>query len=391
MSVLEKVDRPNTLVATIPAEFSGLSRCEIVEKLVAGLDASKICCIQFVPRCYARITFSSFDARNRALLSGLFIDSTRLLVVEAEPLMKDVFLDHCPVEVPDDAIRQAFSRFGAVHSITELMHAGTSIGNGTRLLKMSLASDVPVNLRILRYPCRVYYTGQPRPCPICRSPDHRAADCSLRDVCRRCHEPGHFARDCTADLTISTAVLDDDDDDDDADFDDNDDDDSVDDDDDDATDDELASGDEEVLASAPAPSGSAEVSSSPPAPAPVPASPPVTHPSPMDCSIESFSDDPRWIARAPYSIRALLSDGPHSSDTHIGHEHYPSGIVLIAFDFGKLTFRIIKESRNLDEDRFFAYLTGAVSRPAKSSFVNAATNMPRLPADVVLASFPVSR
>ena len=64
------------------------------------------------------------------------------------------------------------------------------------LLPVSLASDIPVNLRVLRYPCRVLYRGQPRPCPICRSSCHRASSCPLRDKCRRCLQPGHFARDC---------------------------------------------------------------------------------------------------------------------------------------------------------------------------------------------------
>ena len=192
----EKVDRPNTLIATVPEDLSGLSRAELVDKLVTCLGADVICCIQFVPKCYARITFTSSDARNQAFLSGIYVDSTRLYTVEADPTFKDVYLEHLPVEVPDDAVLQAFGPFGAVHDITHLKYAGTEIYNGTRLLRISLASDVPVNIRILRYPCRVFYKGQPRPCSICRSSDHRAMDCPLRDVCRRCREPGHFARNC---------------------------------------------------------------------------------------------------------------------------------------------------------------------------------------------------
>ena len=204
---MEKVDCPNTLIATIPDEFQGLSHAAIVDKLVSCLGADVIRHVQFVPRCYARITFATSDARNSALMSGIFLDLTRLFVVEAYPVFKDVYLEHLPVEVNDDAVREVLSPFGAVHGISGLYYPGTSIGTGTRLIKMSLASDIPVNIRILRYPCRVYYKGQPRPCSICRSPDHRPVDCLLRDVCRRCRQLGHFARNCDAPV-VAPAVAD---------------------------------------------------------------------------------------------------------------------------------------------------------------------------------------
>ena len=152
---MEKVDRPNTLIATIPDEFLGLSHSAIVDKLVSCLGADGIRHVQFVPRCYARITFATFDARNSALMSGIFLDSTRLFVVEADPVFKDVYLEHLPVEVSDDLVREVLSPFGTVPGISGLNYPGTSIGTGTRLIKMSLASDIPVNIRILRYPCRV--------------------------------------------------------------------------------------------------------------------------------------------------------------------------------------------------------------------------------------------
>jgi len=194
--MMEKVERPNTLIVTIPDELSAASQGEIIDKLISSLSVDEISAIQFVPKCDVRNTFVSFDARNKAFMSGIVVGSTRLVTVEADPVFRDIYLEHLPVEVQNDLIVEALGRFGAVHEITDLRHAGTRIRNGTRSIKMSLASDIPVNLRILRYPCRVYYKGQPRPCSICRDFDHRAPDCPLRDVCRRCRQPGHFARDC---------------------------------------------------------------------------------------------------------------------------------------------------------------------------------------------------
>ena len=110
-------------------------------------------------------------------------------------------MEHLPAEVPNDAIRAALGPFGTVHEITDLKYSGTSICTSTRLIKVSLASDIPVNLRILHYPCRIFYRGQRRPCAICHSPSHCTGDCPLHDVCRHCREPGHFARSCTKDLS----------------------------------------------------------------------------------------------------------------------------------------------------------------------------------------------
>ena len=62
----------------------------------------------------------------------------------------------------------------------------------------------------------------------------------------------------------------------------------------------------------------------------------------------------------------------------------------VEFDFGRLTFRFLKETR-FPEDRFYAYLTSAVSHPPASSIAAPAMCLPPLRADVVPPRFPVSR
>ena len=233
----EKVERPNTLIVSIPDELSAESDSDIAARLIVSLGADVIECIQFIPNHFARVTFTTFDARNNAFQSGIYVGTTRLDTVEADPVFREVHLEHLPIEVPDDVVCQVMSPFGTVHEIFHLKYAGTSIRTGTRVLKMVLTLDVPVNVRILHYPCRVLYKGQPRPCAICHAPDHRAFECPLRDVCRRCCNPGHFERDCPETPN----------DDDDTAADDGDDDDGEDDDDDEdyVDDDEVPSGDED--------------------------------------------------------------------------------------------------------------------------------------------------
>ena len=111
---------------------------------------------------------------------------------------------------------------------------------------------------------------------------------------------------------------------------------------------------------------------------------------PMDTSDLVTADRPLWIARVPH-VHDFLPPRPYSKDTHLSFEDYTSGTFRIAFDFGSLTYRVLKETRYFQEDRFFAYLTGVGSRPSASSFGVAAKNLPCPSADVLPASFPVGR
>ena len=126
--------------------------------------------------------------------------------------------------------------------------------------------------------------------------------------------------------------------------------------------------------SAPEPACAAKRPASTPTPDSSPA--PVPPSTPMDCC-------PLVSAH----VRDLLSCH-HSSDTHVGLQDYTSGTIRVAFDLGRLTYRIIKESRSLESDRYHAYLTGTITPPDVSSFATAATVLPPLPPDVVPASFP---
>jgi len=76
----------------------------------------------------------------------------------------------------------------------------------------------------------------------------------------------------------------------------------------------------------------------------------------------------------------LLTPG---SDAHVSTEQYSSGSIDAIYDFGRLTDRVFKETRYLDEYRFYTYLTQVVDRPAVSTFASAATNLPPLSSDVL--------
>ena len=106
----------------------------------------------------------------------------------------------------------------------------------------------------------------------------------------------------------------------------------------------------------------------------------------MDTGSLIHATRPVWVNRCPDDFRSYLS--AYSSDTHVGTEQYFPGSVDVIIDFGRLTYRVIKDTRYLEEDRFYAYLTGVVDRPVVSSFAPAAKKLPALSNDVVPASFP---
>ncbi|KAL9969479.1 hypothetical protein ACROYT_G021699 [Oculina patagonica] len=171
---------------------------DFAKKIVDAVDDDdKIVAIQFVPGFFVRVTFESVRARDNVYSAGLRIGGVEVRLIEAEPSVRFVYLHHCPVEVSDAVVSECFSAYGEVLDIRSCVYGTSDILTGSRILKMCLRDEIPSKLRVLRYPCRVWYRDQPLDCHICGKSGHRAANCPIRDKCRKCLQPGHFARDCT--------------------------------------------------------------------------------------------------------------------------------------------------------------------------------------------------
>ena len=294
---LENVDRPLTLIAFLPDDLhKKVNHEEIVAKLLAKTRVDDVQCIQFMPNGYVRLTYSSMEARGDAFLNGVFYDSVRLRVFEAQPTTFNVYVHHLPFEVPDRSLEEVLSGYGVVHSIAEQTYPGSPIYNGSRVVKMTVTTAIPANLRVLRFPCRVYYKDQPMSCYICKK-SHRASNCPLRDVCRRCHQPGHFAKDCTDDPVPAASP--------------------------------PASATPDVPESAPAappPAPAAPLpapAAPPPAPAAPPPAPPVdpvapsdpeVNPSPEPAGSDGSDVDPDYVPPADVDLSCASSSGEMSED-----------------------------------------------------------------------------
>ena len=380
--MLARVACPLTLIAALPESLCAkYSRHDLADKLLTALTPDAVSCLQFVPKRYVRITLKSLEARQAVLQSGITIESSVLTVFEADPATVEVSVEHLPFEVSDQDLRDALSPFGAILDVRLQTFATSGVPTGTRVLTMTLASDIPFNLRVLRYPCRVLYRGQPRPCSICRGDGHRASSCPLRDRCRLCHQPGHFARDCDYDPSFVA--------DEDAESYDEENDDEHDES--DASDD-FASGDEEVVEAEPAPSPPSIPLSVPSsvgkeataavAPAPtcerVPAAAPVVateteQPDSIASRVKRrvervTTSNFKWIARFPKDFRDAVRESGHSPDSHVIQETFATQDHKIfrvngVLDFGENTYRVLKDIRTFEDLHLRSFERGiAVSR-----------------------------
>ena len=195
---LPGVSRPCTLLIALPTELVHVvPRNELMNCLKAKALIHAIKCVQSMPNGVFRVTCKTQDAFSWLCTNGITIRNFQCTIMEAEPSYTLVRLFRCPFEVSDEAIVLALAPFGKViHMKHESDRDFPSVVTGTRLVRMKLSSDIPSRIKVKRYPCNVWYNGQPKTCRICGEEDHEAPTCPYKGKCLRCLQEGHTARNC---------------------------------------------------------------------------------------------------------------------------------------------------------------------------------------------------
>ena len=194
------VQCPRTLAVHFPSTvYRSAGSAQVLPDLAKSLDIAYVQCIQFVPNGIVRVTFKESAQCDAALASGVSFRGSKLRVSPVDARTRLVYVRDLPAEVPDEPVCVFLRQYGVVHSLSPQFHPGLpGVKNGTRVAKVTLLKDLPTSVRIAGFDVRLWYQGQPQPCPVCRQFGHRVRDCPLNGLCRRCRLPGHVARECSS-------------------------------------------------------------------------------------------------------------------------------------------------------------------------------------------------
>ena len=194
------VQCPRTLAVHFPSTiYRSAGSAQVLPDLVKSLDIANVQCIQFVPNGIVRVTFKESAQCDAALASGVSFRGSKLRVAPVDARTRLVYVRDLPAEVPDESVSVFLRQYGVVHSLSPQFHPGLpGVKNGTRVAKVTLLKDLPTSVRIAGFDVRLWYQGQPQPCPVCRQFGHRVRDCPLNGLYRRCRQPGHIARECSS-------------------------------------------------------------------------------------------------------------------------------------------------------------------------------------------------
>ena len=169
----------------------------VLPELLQSVSREQLSAVQFLRNGAVRLTFKEPAMCTSMLEKGILFRDAPLRLVGTDSGPRLVYLRDCPVEVPDSVLKTFFTSFGVVHSIQWSEHPQfPGLRDGNRQLRITLTKDIPGDVRIASFDCRVWYRRQPPYCMICRKIGHRSKACPLDGRCRRCHQPGHVAREC---------------------------------------------------------------------------------------------------------------------------------------------------------------------------------------------------
>ena len=190
---------PRTLAVHFPSEiYRSTGSSQVLPEFVKSLDLPNVCAIQFMPNGVVRVTYKEPTQCDAAIASGIRFRGAALRITPVDSRTRLVYVRDLPAEVPNDGLKVFLRAFGVVHSCSMQTYPGLpNVFTGTRVVKVTLAKDLPSSARVSGFDVRFWYQGQPQACPVCRSYGHRVKDCPFNGLCRRCSQPGHMARECT--------------------------------------------------------------------------------------------------------------------------------------------------------------------------------------------------
>ena len=177
------MDRFNkTVTVQAPPELRRFTQASVLPSILDKIGKDAVNSIQFLPGGSFRASFSSRECKVMLEDRGrIVIGSHKCTIRATGPPQVDVYVHYYPFEAPDADIRGALSKFGQIKGLRYQTFPGyPDVKTGSRIIKMVVEKEIPSQLSIQGFPCRVWYRGQPVRCNICREIGHMAASCPNR-------------------------------------------------------------------------------------------------------------------------------------------------------------------------------------------------------------------
>ena len=110
---------PNSVVAFFSAAvYRSVGSSSVLPNLLQSVNKDLLTTAQFLRNGAVRLTFKTSADCERVLASGIRYGDAPLRLAPAGTQSRIVYLRDCPSEVPDVVVRQFFTSFGEVHSVT---------------------------------------------------------------------------------------------------------------------------------------------------------------------------------------------------------------------------------------------------------------------------------
>ena len=154
---------PRTLALQFPSEiYRSTGASQVLPELVKSLDLPNVRGIQFMQNGVVRMTYKEPAQCDAALNSGIRFCGAALCTSPVDSRTRLVYVRDLPVEVPVDGLKVYLRAFGVIHSVSMQTYPGIpQVFTGTRVVKVTLAKDLPSSARVSGFDVRFWYQGQP--------------------------------------------------------------------------------------------------------------------------------------------------------------------------------------------------------------------------------------
>ena len=169
-----------TSVVHLPAKLVGKDKIPKVRgDIVKAIGEKKVATVQALSPTQYRIEFTS-SYRHERDVNAIHFRVVTLTPHPAYEEVKSVFVDHAPLQMPDQYLFELLAPYGRVLSVEHLKVKGfQNVKSGTRRVSVVINKSIPAVMKISNIQLSFCYRGQPPFCFVCQEVGHAGRDCPI--------------------------------------------------------------------------------------------------------------------------------------------------------------------------------------------------------------------